>query len=102
MTSNPLVSIIVPCFNYGQFLSEALESLLAQTYPRWECIIVDDGSTDNTKEAVNFYVQKDSRFRYIYQVHRGVSSARNRALKEAAGTYIQFLDADDMLEKDKL
>lgn len=99
---NPLVTIIIPCYNYGRFLADALESLLAQTYPHWECIVVNDGSTDNTGDVANHYLQKDPRFKYIYQENEGVSGARNKALKQAAGAYIQLLDADDLLESDKL
>lgn len=102
MSAQPLVSIIVPCYNYGRFLAEALESLLAQTYSNWECIIVNDGSTDNTEEVSNQFVEKDTRFKYIYQSNSGVSSARNRTLQEARGEYIQLLDADDLLESEKL
>lgn len=101
MSGHSLVSVIIPCYNYGRFLPEALESILAQTYKNWECIIVDDGSTDNTKEVALQYVQKDSRFKYVYQANGGVSSARNRALQEVTGSYIQLLDADDLLESEK-
>lgn len=101
MSSTALVSVIMPCYNYGRFLSEALESLLAQTYPYWECIIIDDGSTDNTKEVAGSYVEKDGRIKYIFQAKSGVSKARNKGLQEAKGIYIQFLDADDLLERDK-
>ncbi len=102
MSSDPLVSVVIPCYNYGRFLSEALESILAQTYTSWECIIVDDGSTDNTKEIAHQYTSGDSRFQYIYQKNQGLAGARNAALKQSKGEYIQFLDADDMLERDKL
>ncbi|WP_066406957.1 glycosyltransferase family 2 protein [Flavisolibacter tropicus] len=102
MTSAPLVSVILPCYNYGRYLSDALESLLAQTYTTWECIIVNDGSTDETEEVAKRFAQKDTRFKYIYQKNSGVSMARNQALQAAAGTYFQLLDADDILEKDKL
>lgn len=99
---SPLVSIIIPCYNYGRFLSDALDSVLAQTYRNWECIVVDDGSMDITESIAKGYVQKDSRFVYIHQQNSGVSAARNRALQEAKGAYIQLLDADDMLEREKL
>lgn len=102
MTPAPLVSIILPCYNYGRYLSDALDSLLAQSYSNWECVIVDDGSTDKTEEVVKTYAQKDPRFKYIRQKNSGVSIARNQALKAAAGNYFQLLDADDLLEVDKL
>lgn len=102
MTLAPIVSIILPCYNYGRYLSDALESLIAQTYANWECIIVNDGSTDETEEVAQRFAQKDPRFKYVQQKNSGVSMARNEALKAAAGTYFQLLDADDILERDKL
>lgn len=102
MFINPLVSIIMPSYNYGRYISEALDSLLAQTYFNWECIIVDDGSSDNTREVVKDYVEKDERFIYIYQQNKGVSAARNEALRKAKGAFFQLLDADDMLKPEKL
>ncbi|MVN21124.1 glycosyltransferase family 2 protein [Mucilaginibacter arboris] len=102
MASAPLVSIIIPCFNYGKFLSDALDSALAQTYSNWECIVVNDGSTDNSEVIGRKYENSDSRFKYIYQENAGHSAARNTALKASKGKYIQFLDADDMLENEKL
>lgn len=92
-----LVTVIIPCFNYGWILSETLDSLLQQTYQYWEAIIVDDGSTDNTKDVAASYVNLDSRFRYIYQNNSGLSEARNTGLRLAQGEYIQLLDADDLL-----
>ncbi|KAA5548323.1 glycosyltransferase family 2 protein [Adhaeribacter rhizoryzae] len=92
----------MPSYNYGRFISDALESLRAQTYTNWECIIVDDGSKDNTKEVVAGYVKMDERIIYIQQENKGVSAARNAALKKARGEYFQLLDADDMLKPDKL
>jgi glycosyltransferase involved in cell wall biosynthesis len=102
MLPSPLVTVIIPCYNYGRFLNDALESVLAQTYGMWECLVVDDGSKDNTREVATRFVQQDDRFRYLIQENSGVSAARNTALKEANGTYIQLLDADDLIEKDKL
>lgn len=97
-----MVSIIIPCYNYGKFLSEALESVIAQSYTNWECIIVNDGSTDNSDEIAMAYALKDQRFKYIFQANQGHSAARNKALQNASGKYIQFLDADDLLEPEKL
>jgi glycosyltransferase involved in cell wall biosynthesis len=102
MAAEPLVSVIIPCYNYGRYLGDALDSIAAQTYSHWECLVVDDGSTDNTSDVGMQYAEKDSRFSYIYQQNGGVSSARNTALNKAKGKYIQLLDADDMLEPDKL
>ncbi|WP_210466239.1 glycosyltransferase family 2 protein [Rufibacter roseolus] len=98
----PLYSIIVPVYNYGNFLSETLESILNQTCENWECIIVNDGSTDNSEKVAKDYVQKDSRFRYIYQRNAGLSAARNTGIKISNGKYIQLLDADDLIEQDKI
>ncbi|MGN6194455.1 MAG: glycosyltransferase family 2 protein [Ginsengibacter sp.] len=97
-----IVSIIVPCYNYGKFLSEALDSVFEQTYADWECVIVNDGSTDNTEEIALRYCDKDERFSYLYKENGGHSSARNFAIKSSSGKYILPLDADDRLSKDYL
>ncbi len=96
-----LISVIIPCFNYGWVLAETLESLLAQTYPAWECIIIDDGSTDTTPIVSEEYQARDARFKYVYQTNAGMSAARNHGLRIARGEYIQFLDADDLLSPGK-
>jgi len=96
-----MVSVIIPAYNYGRFLSETLDSVLRQSYDDFECIIVDNGSTDNTSDIILPYLQ-DTRFKYIKQENLGVSVARNVGLKQAKGEYILFLDADDLIEKDKL
>lgn len=98
----PLVSVIVPCYNYGHFVGDALESVLAQTYEGWECIVVDDGSTDDTKAVVNQYEEKDSRIKYVYQRNQGLAASRNLGISLSKGTYLQFLDADDQIESRKL
>lgn len=99
---NPLVSIIVPCYNQAEYLFDALESVHNQTYLNWECLIIDDGSTDNTRELAQLFTTKDSRFVYFYKENGGVSSARNLGLKNIKGKYIQFLDCDDVLDSKKL
>lgn len=98
----PLVSIIIPSYNYGLFISQTLDCLLSQSYQNWEAIIVDDGSTDETQQVVNVYLEKDPRFIYIHQSNQGPSVARNTGLKNAKGIYLAFLDADDLLSKDKI
>ena len=98
----PVVTVIVPCYNYGHFIKSTLNSVAAQTYSDWECIIIDDGSTDETQAIVSAYVNRDKRFRYVYQTNKGLSAARNTGIKNAAGQYLQFLDADDLLESHKL
>lgn len=97
---SPLVSIIVPCYNQAQYLSEALQSVLEQTYDNWECIIVNDGSPDNTKEVAQEWVKKDARFIYLYKENGGLSSARNAGIAIAEGEFILPLDSDDRIGKD--
>lgn len=97
-----LVSIIMPSYNTGRFISETIESVLDQTYPNWELIIVDDCSTDNTDEVVGRYLA-DKRIRYIKNdVNSGAAVSRNRALREAKGRWIAFLDSDDLWMAEKL
>ncbi|MFV5688938.1 glycosyltransferase family 2 protein [Flavobacterium sp. ZT3R25] len=95
--NNSLVSIIVPCYNQVQYLNEALQSVLEQTYIRWECIIVDDGSPDNTQAVAKQWVEKDSRFVYLKKENGGLSSARNYGIEHATGEFILPLDADDKI-----
>ncbi len=83
-------------------MAETLANVQAQSYPHWECIMVDDGSTDNTRQVAELFVSKDARFRYVYQANQGTSAAKNKGLAEAKGAYIQFLDADDLLAPRKL
>lgn len=92
-----LVSVIVPCYNQGLFLHETLDSVAAQNYSAWECIIVDDGSTDNTKTIGIEYESKDKRFKYISQPNQGVSRARNNGIANSRGKYILPLDGDDKI-----
>lgn len=99
---NPLVSVIIPCYNQDKYLSETLESVYNQTYPYWECIIVDDGSVDDTAKIARNFIEKDSRFVYVYKKNGGVSSARNLGIESAKGNYIQFVDSDDILDYRKL
>ena len=95
--SQTLVSIIVPCYNYGGLLAECLASVLAQTYSNWECIIIDNGSTDNTADVAKSYVSKDLRFIYVHTEQKGVSFARNKAIELSKGEFILPLDADDKI-----
>jgi glycosyltransferase involved in cell wall biosynthesis/ABC-type Na+ transport system ATPase subunit NatA len=89
----PLVSVVIPCYNHGAFLAEAIESIQAQTYPHIEILVVDDGSTDNTKEVACGF----EKVRYIHQPNAGLSAARNTGIKASTGAYILFSDADDWL-----
>lgn len=98
----PNISIIVPAYNYANYLPETLDSVINQSEQDWECLVVDDGSTDNTKEVAMQYANKDPRIKYLYKNNGGLSSARNHGLKLATGKYVCFLDADDLLESDYL
>lgn len=102
MNYNNLISIIIPCYNQGKFLEETLMSVLNQTYTNWECIIVNDGSSDNTEEIAQKWVSKDVRFVYLKKENGGVSSCRNFGMDNAKGDFIQFLDADDLLADNKI
>lgn len=96
-----VVSVIVPVYNYGKVLAETLECLLQQSFQDWECIIVDDGSTDNSAEVAKAWCRRDSRFRYIFQANAGLSAARNTGIRNSSGQFIQLLDADDLLAPGK-
>lgn len=97
-----LVSVIMPSYNTGRFISETIESVLAQSYSNWELLIVDDCSKDNTDDVVSQYLA-DTRIRYIKnETNSGAAVSRNRALREAKGKWIAFLDSDDLWESDKL
>jgi glycosyltransferase involved in cell wall biosynthesis len=99
---NPYISIIIPCYNQACFLPDVIDSIIKQTFVEWECIVVNDGSTDNTSDIAEKLAQTDTRIRVINQANIGLSGARNSGLKAANGEMLQFLDADDMLERDKL
>lgn len=100
--NNPIISVIVPCYKQAQYLPEALESVWKQTYENWECIIVDDGSPDDTADIALNFCLKNKRFKYLKKENGGLSSARNAGIKEAAGSLILPLDADDRIHKDYL
>lgn len=94
------VSVIVPCYNQAQYLEEALQSVYDQSYTDWECIIVDDGSPDDTEIVAKLWCGKDDRFKYVKKGNGGISSARNAGIEEAIGEWILPLDADDFITKD--
>lgn len=96
MKNKPLISCITPTLNRGSLLGFAIESCIDQTYPHWEMIIIDDGSTDNTYEVVKHYLNKDDRLKYFRNPGKGGSAARNYGLVQAKGEYIAFLDDDDV------
>ncbi|WP_017315971.1 glycosyltransferase family 2 protein [Mastigocladopsis repens] len=98
----PLVSIVVTCFNQASYLERSVKSVLSQTFTDLECIIVDDGSKDNTKEVAQELLSLDSRVSFFYKENGGVSSARNFGFRQAKGKWIQFLDGDDWIHEDKI
>lgn len=92
------VSAIITCYQQAQYLIDALDSILNQTYKDWECIVVDNASNDNTQKIIEKYTKSDKRFRFIQlSKNEGVSYARNSGFQEANGEFIQFLDGDDYL-----
>lgn len=94
---NPLVSVIIPCYNGASFIEETIQSVLNQTYRNLELLVVDDGSTDNSAELIKKLAMQDSRVIYLHQKNAGVSNARNTGIKHAKGDILSFLDADDWM-----
>src|SRR5690554_403458 len=102
---NPLVSIIIPTFNRAHLIGETLDSVLAQTYKNWECIVVDDGSADGTDDLMGDYLAKDGRFKYHKRPNskpKGANACRNIGLDKAVGEYIIFFDSDDLMTRDHI
>ena len=91
------ISVIVPCFNQNKYIKETLNSLKASTYNDWECVIVNDGSTDNSEDIIFSCIENDNRFKYIKQKNKGVGSARNLGISKSNGRYILCLDSDDKI-----
>ncbi|MBO4654863.1 MAG: glycosyltransferase family 2 protein [Bacteroidales bacterium] len=102
MEHTPAISIIVPVYKVEQYLRRCLDSIQNQTFTDWECILIDDGSPDNSGSICDEYAQKDKRFRVIHQENKGVSAARNAGLNVARGEWISFVDSDDYLYPDAL
>ena len=96
------VSIIIPAHNVGKVLPRCLDSLLAQTFPDWEALVVDDGSKDDTPTVLDQYAAQDTRIKALHQVNQGVSVARNNAMEKAVGEYVLFVDGDDFLHPQTL
>lgn len=99
MNTHPRVSVVVPAFNQGDYIAEAIDSALGQTIPPFEVIVVDDGSTDQTAEVCASY---GDRISYVHQPNAGAGAARNRGLSMATGDFIAFLDSDDIWPADRL
>ena len=95
--SQPLVSVIMPCYNMERFISETIASVQRQTYPHWELLIVDDASTDRTADMVKNLQNQDERIRFFVKPqHSGIADTRNQCLKMAQGRFLAFLDSDDL------
>ena len=94
---SPFFSVIVPVYNVAPYLEECLDSVLAQTFPDWECLCTDDGSKDGSDQILDAYARRDPRFRIVHQPNAGVSAARNRALDRLRGQWVGFLDGDDVI-----
>ena len=100
--NTPKISIIVPVYKVEQYLRRCLDSIVAQTFTDWECILIDDGSPDNSGKICDEYAAKDGRFRVFHQENAGVSAARNKGLDEARGEWIAFVDSDDWVEREMM
>ncbi len=99
---NRKISIIVPVYKVEKYLRRCLDSIVAQTFTDWECILIDDGSPDNSGKICDEYAGKDGRFRVFHQENAGTSATRESALHLATGDYIQFVDSDDWIESNML
>lgn len=97
-----LISIIVPIYNVEKYLRQCLDSIMNQTYRNFECLLINDGSPDNSADICREYVSKDSRFRYFEKENGGISSARNLGIEHSKGEYITFIDSDDWVDSDYL
>jgi glycosyltransferase involved in cell wall biosynthesis len=102
LPARPLFSILIPNYNYGRYIAATLESVLNQTYPHFEAIVSDDGSTDNSREIVLRYATKDPRVRLLAKENAGFCTAVNRAYSDSKGELIALLDADDLFRPTKL
>jgi len=101
--SQPLVSVIMPCYNMEKYIAYTIESVQRQTYPNWELLIVDDSSTDRTAEIVRSHQIQDDRIQFVVKPkHSGIADTRNQCLKMAKGRFLAFLDADDVWHPEKL
>ena len=99
---NELISIIVPIYNVENYLRQCLDSIVSQTYQNFECLLINDGSSDNSADICREYIEKDSRFRYFEKENVGVSSARNLGIERSKGQYITFIDSDDWVDSEYL
>ena len=103
MENQPLVSVIMPCYNMASYISDSIKSVIAQTYPHWELLIVDDASTDDTVNIIESYSQSETRIRFaIKKQNSGIADTRNQCIQMAQGRFLAFLDADDIWHPEKL
>src|SRR5688500_18218683 len=102
MNHQPTFTVIVPTYNQAAYLGSALDSLLAQTNPDWEAVVVNDGSTDATAEVMTAYAERDPRIRIFHKKNGGTGSALNEGLRQAQGKWICWLSSDDLFDKRKL
>ena len=105
MMKKPFFSVIIPTYNRKEFLKIAIDSVLSQSYPDYELIIVDDGSTDETMKTLDagqWAPDVKNKIKYLRQRHQGVSEARNNGIRTASGEFICFLDSDDRFRNNKL
>lgn len=102
MAKLKIISIIIPIYNTGEKLTRCLDSIISQEYQHFECLMIDDGSTDISPSIIEHYAQKDSRFKAFHKPNGGVSSARNYGLERALGEWILFIDSDDYIKPEHL
>ena len=98
--NEPTISIIIPVYKVEKYLSRCLDSIMNQTFTNWECLLIDDGSPDNSGKICDEYAEKNHRFRVFHQQNAGVSAARNKGLDEAKGEWIGFVDSDDWIDNE--
>lgn len=102
MIEEPLVSIVVPCYNVEKYVEACINSVLLQTYENWECLLINDGSKDNTWDLIKNFENKDDRFRIFTQENLGLSATRNKGIDNANGEFLFFLDSDDILTNEAI
>ena len=102
MENEDLVSIIVPVYNVEKYIGKCIDSILSQSYTKFELLLINDGSVDNSGIICDTYAQKDNRIRVFHQVNKGVSSARNLGLEKYVGSYFLFIDSDDYIQSNYL
>lgn len=103
MESQPLISVIMPCYNMASYVADSIKSVIAQSYPHWELLIVDDASTDDTVNIIESYSQSETRIRFaVKKQNSGIADTRNQCIQMAQGRFLAFLDADDIWHPEKL